>query len=333
MNHSTDAGAPPPAPIFHLRPARLADVQAVAALTHAVCSVEGDSSAALSLEDLRQYWQEPGFHLETDTWVAETADGRIVGYEELYDRHGFAALEGDGYVHPDLVGQGIGTALLRALDERARQVMLQADPELRVFIRNSMHVSDTRARELHENEGYASLRFSWRMEIRLEEPPAEPTWPEGLELHPFVTETHARPLFEAVDEAFRDHWGYVPMHYENWLSHTLQREDFDPNLLFLAWDGDQIAGMSLCRYRSGRGWVNTLAVRRPWRKRGLGLALLVHSFGEFYRRGEKIVGLGVDAENQTGATRLYKKVGMHVSNEYVTYLKELRPGREIIEEE
>jgi ribosomal protein S18 acetylase RimI-like enzyme len=81
------------------------------------------------------------------------------------------------------------------------------------------------------------------------------------------------------------------------------------------------------------GWVGSLGVRRPWRKRGLGLSLLTYSFGEFFRRGEQTIGLGVDAENPTGATRLYKRAGMQVASEYVIYLKELRPGREIVEEE
>jgi ribosomal protein S18 acetylase RimI-like enzyme len=72
-----------------------------------------------------------------------------------------------------------------------------------------------------------------------------------------------------------------------------------------------------------------LGVRRPWRKRGLGLALLHHSFNEFYRRGKRKVGLGVDAQNLTGALRLYEKAGMHVDQAYDTYEKELREGTEI----
>ena len=333
MDMPTEAVVPPSVPNIHLRPARLVDAEAVAALTLAVGKENGDPSSAMSVEDVRQYWQEPGFHLDTDTWLAETADGKIVGYEELYDRHGFAALEGDGYVHPDFLGQGIGTALLRTMEARARQVMTQADPRLRVALRNSMHASDARACELHDNEGYAPIRYSWRMEICLDEPPEIPVFPDGVELRAFEPENHAHLLFGAVDEAFRDHWGYVPMRYENWASHTLGREDFDPSLWFVAWDGDRIAGMSLCRYRGRMGWVNTLGVRRPWRKRGLGLALLRHSFGDFFRRGDKTVGLGVDSESQTGATRLYKRVGMKVAKEYVSYLKVLRPGQEIPKEE
>ena len=83
----------------------------------------------------------------------------------------------------------------------------------------------------------------------------------------------------------------------------------------------------------GIGWIGTIGVSRPWRNAGLGLALLQHSFGEFYKRGMKTIGLGVDAENPTGATRLYKKAGMVPASEFVTYEKELRAGIELEAEE
>ena len=70
-------------------------------------------------------------------------------------------------------------------------------------------------------------------------------------------------------------------------------------------------------------------MRRPWRHMGLGMALLLHSFREFYRRGTHKVGLSVDSQNLTGATRLYERAGMHVARQYDTYQKELRPGVEL----
>jgi len=98
-------------------------------------------------------------------------------------------------------------------------------------------------------------------------------------------------------------------------------------------DGSEVAGISLCPPCSisdpAMGWVGTLGVRRPWRKRGLGLALLLHSFGEFYRRGFRKAGLGVDASSLTGAVRLYEKAGMHVAQIFDHYEREWRPGREI----
>jgi ribosomal protein S18 acetylase RimI-like enzyme len=93
-----------------------------------------------------------------------------------------------------------------------------------------------------------------------------------------------------------------------------------------------VAGFSINRYRMGIGWIGTLGVRRPWRKRGLGEALLHYSFDEFYKRGMKTISLGVDAQNPTGATRLYEKVGMRAASEFVTYEKELRPGRNVDEQ-
>jgi ribosomal protein S18 acetylase RimI-like enzyme len=61
--------------------------------------------------------------------------------------------------------------------------------------------------------------------------------------------------------------------------------------------------------------------------------LLLHSFNEFYQRGMFKIGLGVDASNPTGATRLYQKVGMKVAVEDVLYEKELRPGRKLENEQ
>ncbi len=76
----------------------------------------------------------------------------------------------------------------------------------------------------------------------------------------------------------------------------------------------------------GQGWVTVVGVRRQWRKRGLGLALLRHAFAEYHRRGVRKVALSVDAESITGAPRLYGRAGMRVRESYVIYLKELRPG-------
>jgi hypothetical protein len=62
----------------------------------------------------------------------------------------------------------------------------------------------------------------------------------------------------------------------------------------------------------------------------LALALLQHSFGEFWQRDTFKVGLGVDGLNPNGATGLYEKAGMEVDLQWDTYSKELRPGKEFM---
>jgi ribosomal protein S18 acetylase RimI-like enzyme len=75
--------------------------------------------------------------------------------------------------------------------------------------------------------------------------------------------------------------------------------------------------------RASGGYVGSLGVRRAWRGRGYGRALLLHSFREFRRRGMTRATLGVDAANPTGATHLYESVGMHVDLEAVVWEKSL----------
>jgi GNAT superfamily N-acetyltransferase len=139
-------------------------------------------------------------------------------------------------------------------------------------------------------------------------------------------------------ETFSDHWGHIDRPFDEEMarwSHWMEESgsEYDPSLWFLALDGDEIAGVSLNwpRAPGGQeiGWVQVLGVRRPWRKRGLGLALLLHTFGEYYRRGQRRIGLGVDAESLTGATRLYEKAGMTVARTDNAYEKELRPGEDL----
>jgi mycothiol synthase len=108
------------------------------------------------------------------------------------------------------------------------------------------------------------------------------------------------------------------------------RPPFDPSLWFLAVERDEVAGVCLCRPEEdgdpNLGWVSVLGVRPGWRRRGLGLALLQQSFAEFARRGRRGVGLGVDAENTTGAVRLYRRAGMRIVRRSDIYEKELASG-------
>ncbi len=94
--------------------------------------------------------------------------------------------------------------------------------------------------------------------------------------------------------------------------------EFDPGLWFLAEAGDDVAGIALCRPRPAEadaGVIRVLGVRRPWRRKGVGRALLLHAFAEFRRRGMRAAVLGVDAESLTGAQRLYASAGMHVARQ------------------
>lgn len=312
------------APSLTLRAARWTDVNAVAKLTHDVAEMEGDALFVQTAEELANDWKSDGFNVARDVFVVETRDGRLVGSEEFYNEYGHYKLKADGCVHPEFRGLGVGSSLLEKMAERVQAEMKLAAPDVRVFIQSLINNKDEAGHNLLRNNGYSPVRYYWRMEIKLQEIPATVTFPAGIELRPFIKDEHAVAVWQADNEAFRDHWGSHDRTYEEWSHEKFGNPNFDPTLWMIAWDGDEIAGFSQNRFRKGIGWIGTIAVRRPWRGKGLGTALLRHTFREVYKRGRTTIGLGVDSANLTGVTRLYQRAGMYVAGEFAMYEKELR---------
>ena len=171
--------------------------------------------------------------------------------------------------------------------------------------------------------GYELVRHFFEMEIDLADEPPEPAWPDGFGPRTFGTED-ARAVYDADIEAFEDHWDPLDVTFEEWREYFLGSSDFDPELWFLVEDGDELAAFSLCSNRDKpTGHVHVLGVRRPWRRRGLAKALLLHSFRELRRRGCEQARLNVDAENLTGAVRLYEDAGMHVLHRTARWSRDL----------
>jgi mycothiol synthase len=307
-----------------VRAPRKEDQEAIVDLLVA-CDLSDCGKADSSLEVLQREWRNEHFNPEQDAWVA-LVDGRPVGYAAL-PYHRAPRIRFYGRVHPAYRGQGLGSHLLALVEKRAHDFVHLAMPDERVFLQTWCSDGSSSAKSLLEIHEYRCVRHTWVMGLTMEQPPAEPRWPEGIVLRPFVPERDGRAVFEAKEAAFRDHWGYLPGDFESWYQqNAAPRAGFDPSLWFIAMDGDEIAGIALCGYYMGEGEVEILGVRRPWRRSGLGLALLHHAFGEFYRRGQRKVGLGVDSESLTGATRLYERAGMSVELVYDDYVKDLRAG-------
>lgn len=312
---------------FLVRAPSMDDIKAVTGLV-AACDIAEYGEPNFTEEDLRSIWQAPGYNLATDSWVVVAPGGRIVGFASVGDSE-HVRIFMFASVHPEYRSRGIGTHLLQLAEARAWLHVPQARSDARVTLGSWVSGVNQEAQWLLEQEGYKLVRRHWRMEIEMDEVPQEPEWPEGITTRTFVPGQDERAVFEMIDEAFRDHWGHMPGSYERWEHWTVKREDFDPTLWFLVCDGNELAGGALCKYQFDLGWVDDLGVRRPWRRKGLGLALLRQSFGEFYRRGIRKVGLGVDSQNLTGATRLYERAGMHIARRYCGYEKELRAGVEL----
>lgn len=294
-------------------------------LTAASDLAEFGEAEGYSIEEIQDEWS--GIDLERDAWLVFAPDDLLVGYAYLRDRR-HVRMDTEIYVHPEHFGQGIGTTLVRLTEERAREHIPLAPDDARVVLHNWISGTNEAARTLLEREGYAPVRYFRRMEVEPSSKPAPPEWPEGITIRSFVRGEDERRFFDVAEEAMSDHWGHIPAEFEDWKQRRLGAT-FDPDLWFIAEENGEPAGFMLGSVSEAIGWVDTLGVRRPWRKRGLGMALLRHAMQVFHQRGIKRMALGVDAESPTGATRLYERAGMHVAQQHATYGKELRPGDDI----
>ncbi|MDH5371607.1 MAG: GNAT family N-acetyltransferase, partial [Acidimicrobiia bacterium] len=279
-------------------------------------------------------WTEPGFDLAQDTVLVFDGSGVLAGYQEAFTSPPHVRAIVWGKVHPDFRGIGLGAALLGWGEARAREMVGRAPDGAAVDAQAWIDADNAGATKLLEESGFSRSRFFWEMEIELVEAPIAQTWPEGLELRPFLRDKHHRPAHEAVRDSFKDHWGFADADpdeaFERAEHHLDANPNFDPKYFHVLWDGDEVAAVSLCYPNADndprKGLVGVLGVRRAWRQRGLGLAILLHSFRVFWDNNIPIVALGVDADSLTGATRLYEKAGMHVHKTMATFEKRLREG-------
>jgi mycothiol synthase len=297
---------------------RVTQLPAVAADATAVTEIVAAAESSLYREstftqaDLEGEWEE--LDLERDARVVRDGD-RIVGYSVVRERGERWLVE--GYVHLAARGRGIGKLIATGLEEDAARAGARR-------IHNAILEADSAARRLLDSLGYRAVRVFREMRIELEAPPRAPEWPDGLRVVPFNPERDALEFHAAHEEAFADHWDYTPRDFESWWKLTLAGERFDPALWCVVRAGDEIAaGTRATGDTYGGGFIHALFTRRPWRRQGVGAALLADSFGRFWERGEHRVGLGVDAASDTGAFRLYERAGMTPALGWVAYEKEL----------
>ena len=262
------------------------------------------------VDELRDWWQL--YDLAEGSWLVESGSGEPVAFA------GFLARGGEFScwiaVDPQYNGRGISTELLTRAEQRVRE--LGGDR-----LRAGALIENEPAHELLAALGFREVRRFFRMQIDFEEVLPTPKVVEGIRMAVFRPDD-ARVFHQALTEALADDWGFVRTSFEEWK--LLRLADADTSLWFLAWEDGEVAGAIRCDgIKFDGGFVGALGVRRPWRGRGIGTALLQRAFVEYHRRGVPRVSLGVDAENPSGATRLYERAGMRVVSEDVAYEKEL----------
>ena len=317
---------------YTMRPLAREDAEGMIALLGANAAAMGDPLEN-TLEDVLREMADPDLNLAHDTRAVFTPDGRLIAYSVAWATGRPALPIVEVFLHSsewetDTVTERV---LLDWAEDRVRENLASLPPDMRVAMQAFSDVRETRYLAILADAGFRSIRHSFQMGITFDSPPEPPRWPEGFTLH-VAQEDDVVPVFDALRDAWRDHFGYIEEPYDErlaaWRHHW--QETFAPGLWFTGMAGDTVAGLCLCDPSfggdEGTGFVSILGVRRAYRRRGLAEALLRHAFVTLYAAGRRSVLLYVDGESPTGATRLYERAGMTARKRFTRVEKELRPG-------
>ena len=298
----------------------------------AACKEADGVERSTNVDDVaRNYRHLENCDPQTDMLFAEM-DGQMIAYGRVWWDdllEGIRLYHPFGFLHPDWRHKGIGTAMWEAGERRVREIAAGHPKEMPKFIQVEPLESEKDLVSLLEGRSYQPARYEIHMVRDLSEPFPEAPMPSGLEVRP-VKPDQLRHIFEASNEAFRDHWGTRDESEEEYKS-QLESPEFRPELWKVAWDGDQMASVihnfvdekENLEYRRKRGYTEGICTRRPWRKLGLARALLVQSMQMFKEMGMTETALGADSQNISGAVRLYESVGYCKVKMQIVYRKAL----------
>jgi mycothiol synthase len=310
-----------------------ADLPEVARIQSAEWEADGVSERA-SVDDLRAWWGHPSeqFDAARDVDIVEI-DGRTVAVTQrdwVDATDGVREYKARGWIEPAYRRRGIGRMLLARNESIQRGLAASHRTERPLVLGMGGPETNLGAQALARSFGYEPVRWFADMERSLlDSLPEIPPMPEGLEVRP-ASADQARQIWQADYDAFRDHWGgwdASDASFRRWI----ESPGFQPELMVVAWDEDEIAGAVLnavyaeenAELGISRAWLDSVFTRRAWRRRGLARALIVRSLHLLRDRGYATAALGVDADNPSGAFGLYESAGFRPTERFVAWRKQM----------
>jgi len=302
---------------YRSRPATLDDVDAVDGLFREVDRTlfgTGESSRAW----IEQSWRSDWVDLPNMTRLVFSADGGLAATADLEAIDPAKEIGAFARVHPKHRGRGLGTAVLAWTETAAAALIV---PDATVPLHHSIAAVDGAARDLLADRGYRHVRTAWHMRMDLPTAYVAGSTPPGVTIRRSIEGVDDVGIWETMDSAFRTHFGYQPVGLERWWDNTRRAGHYDPSLMLLAEHAGRIVGASYQYVLADEriGWIGDLGVRPEMQGRGIGSALLRSALADLSRRGMKIAELNVDSQNESGAVKLYRNVGMTVVREWLDY--------------
>lgn len=314
------------------------DLADIVGLMH-VINAEGTNEYTETVDDLQRQYNDVWSNPLRDGRVIRTVQGKLAAFARIFvnpepqkENVAFMLCE----VAPEARRQGLEQECLDWMQERAVERLTKVGETEHVralprSIRTHFLQAAQDSIALYRQNGFEHIRSFYNMERNLREPIPDNPLPEGFTFRVYGEDLDA-PMRQALNESFLDHWGHQEVSEADWHPFIMDVSDIRRDLTLAVMDGDEVAAICINRVKAKenerlgvrRGWISTLGTRRAWRKRGIASALLAESMRRFKAEGFGTVGLGVDAENLTGALQLYENIGFRVARTGLILEKRVR---------
>jgi len=321
------------------KPIQSSHAAAWAELSNLLAAAEGYDDEHYDPAELAAELEEPGVEYALDTlgaWDGPT----MVAYGQLRVaaecRDGVATAFLTGGVHPAFRRRGLGRRVMDWLEPRAAELVCDRHPDAPIRLSLWAGTPGSGTSRLAEGRGFEPARYFLDLRVDLA------SWdgsafrsrrPTGGSVpldagDPVLAEGVRR----AHNESFAEHGASTERDPERWAA-QLAAPTFRPLFSRVAYspestlpkedavDSYVVSG----EYEPGELYVCLVGTRQRARRRGLASALLRDVLHAAKTAGYRTAALSVDAENLSGAARLYERVGFRRMRTDVVYEKMLTP--------
>ncbi len=173
-----------------------------------------------------------------------------------------------------------------------------------------------------ESFGMEVIRTYWHMKRLIDAQVKAETNKEHFKIKLVSGQQDLETWWALHQDSFSNHFGFALRPKDVWIEQTTSAGTMDPDGCFIAFYKGEPAGfvqLANANYHLNGGYVDLIGVAHKFQGLGLGQLLLQHAINFSVDQGREFIELNVDTGNESGALKLYEKLGFKPNSSWVQY--------------